>query len=89
MDAERTARIAGMAEAARPVWADGRDGAALQEFLHERGCDGVDAVMVTMRVVGCGLPEARAMFFAAPCRAEELRFHNAFVEVLERTRGDD
>ncbi|WP_225799676.1 hypothetical protein [Streptomyces sp. NK15101] len=88
MDAARKALTAGTAEAARPVWADGHDGAALREFLRKRGCDGMDAVMVTMRVVGCGLPEAQAMFFAAPCRADELRFHDAVTEGLEKSQGD-
>ncbi|MEV4426706.1 hypothetical protein ACN9M0_10515 [Streptomyces sp. R-07] len=60
----------------------------MQEFLKQRGCDGMDAVMVTMQVVGCGLSEAQEMFFAAPCRAAELRFHNAVIDGLERSQDD-
>ncbi|MFF3842260.1 hypothetical protein [Streptomyces sp. NPDC001930] len=60
----------------------------MQEALKQLGCDGVDAVMVTMQVVGCGLAEAQEMFFAAPCRAAELRFHNAVMDGLERSRDD-
>ncbi|MEU3746857.1 MULTISPECIES: hypothetical protein [Streptomyces] len=77
-----------MAEAARPVWSESRDGTALQELLKQRGCDGVDAVMVTMQVVGCGLAEAQEMFFAAPCRTAELSFHNAVMDGLERFQDD-
>ncbi|MFJ6371755.1 hypothetical protein ACIQK5_26675 [Streptomyces virginiae] len=88
MDAERTARIAEVATTAGPVWAESHDGRALQEYLKEIGCDGVDAVMVTRQVVGCGLGEAQEMFLTAPCRAAELAFHNAFMEELERSQGD-
>ncbi len=75
-----------MAEAADPLWAESHDSAALQAFLKERGRDGVDAVRVTMQVVGCGLAEAQSMFFAAPCRSHELAFHNAVLEGLERSQ---
>ncbi|OKJ69358.1 hypothetical protein [Streptomyces sp. CB02261] len=75
-----------MAEAAEPVWVESHDGTALQAFLKERGCDGVDAVRVTMQVVGCGLVEAQRMFFAAPCRSDELAFHNAVMEGLEQSQ---
>ncbi|MCX5586782.1 hypothetical protein [Streptomyces erythrochromogenes] len=88
MDAERTARIAALAATAGPVWAENHDGSALQAFLKEIGCDGVDAVMVTRQVVGCSLGEAQEMFLAAPCRAAELASHNAFMEGLERAQGD-
>ncbi|MER6315045.1 hypothetical protein ABT237_14895 [Streptomyces sp. NPDC001581] len=88
MDAERTARIAEVASKAGPVWAESHDGRALQEYLKEIGCDGVDAVMVTRQVVGCSLGEAQQMFLTAPCRAAELAFHNAFMEELERSQGD-
>ncbi|MFF4386897.1 MULTISPECIES: hypothetical protein [unclassified Streptomyces] len=86
MDAERATMVAGMVVAARAVWAERQDGAVLQEFLKGRGCNGVDAGLVTMEAVGCGLAEAQAMFFAAPCRAAERDFHNAAVEGLERSR---
>lgn len=88
MDAERTARIAELAATAGPVWAENHDGAALQAFLKEIGCDGVDAVMVTRQVVGCSLGEAQEMFLAAPSRIAELAFHNAFMEELERSQGN-
>ncbi|WP_143196396.1 hypothetical protein [Streptomyces sp. CB03578] len=88
VDAERKAHIADLAVMAGPVWAESHDGGALQEFLKEIGCDGVDAVMVTRQVVGCSLGEAQEMFFTAPCRAAELAFHNAVMEGLERSRGD-
>ncbi|WP_327362765.1 hypothetical protein [Streptomyces sp. NBC_01296] len=88
MDAEREARIAEVAARARPVWAENHDGEALQEFLKEIGCGGVDAVMVTRQVVGCSLGEAQEIFLTARCRAAELAFHNAFMEALERSQGD-
>lgn len=88
MDAERKARIADLAVTARPVWSENHDGGALQEFLKNIGCDGVDAVMVTMQVVGCNLGEAQQMFITAPCRTTELAFHDAFMDGLERSQGD-
>ncbi|MGW7317252.1 hypothetical protein [Streptomyces sp. NPDC054865] len=88
MDAARKARTAEFAVRARAVWAEGHDGGDLQEFLKENGCDGVDAVMVTMQVVGCGLAEARSLFFGAPCRSAELAFHNAVMDGLERSQGN-
>ncbi|MFH8836218.1 hypothetical protein [Streptomyces sp. NPDC017868] len=75
-----------MVEVAESVWVELHDGAALQAFLQERGCDGTDAVRVTMQVVGCGLVEAQRMFFAAPCRSYELAFHNAVMEGLEQSQ---
>ncbi|MFD7783063.1 hypothetical protein ACFV4Q_08250 [Streptomyces nojiriensis] len=69
------------------MWAENHDGEALQAFLKEIGCDGVDAVLVTMRAVGCGLGEAQSMFITAACRAAELTFHNAVTEGLERSQG--
>ncbi|MCX5179340.1 hypothetical protein [Streptomyces virginiae] len=88
MDAERKARIADVAVTAQPVWDESRDGGALQVFLKEIDCHGVDAVMVTRQVVGCSLAEAQRMFITAPCRAVELAFHNAFMEGLERFQDD-
>ncbi|MGW5850405.1 hypothetical protein ACWFQ8_21070 [Streptomyces sp. NPDC055254] len=70
-----------------PLWAENHDGEALQAFPKEICCDGVDAVLVTMRVIGCGLGEAQSMFITAPCRAAELSFHNAVMEGLERSLG--
>lgn len=88
MDAERRARIAHLAVAAQPTWAENHDGSALQDYLKGIDCNGVDAVMVTMQVVGCDLREAQRMFFSAPCRAAERAFHNTAMEALERSQGD-
>ncbi|TDU78192.1 hypothetical protein [Streptomyces sp. KS 21] len=88
MDVEREARTAEVAARAQPVWAENRDGGALQEFLKEIRCDGVDAVLVTRQVVGCSLGEAQEMFLTAPCRAADLAFHNGFMEALERSQSD-
>ncbi|MFD9336452.1 hypothetical protein ACFWBF_18915 [Streptomyces sp. NPDC060028] len=88
MDAERLARIADLAATAQPDWDASHNGEALQEYLKGIGCDGVDAVMVTMRVAGCDLGEAQRMFFSAPSRAAERDFHNAFMDGLERAQSD-
>ncbi|MFJ9344260.1 hypothetical protein ACIRP0_34025 [Streptomyces sp. NPDC101733] len=87
MDAERKARIADLAVAAQPTWAESRDGSALQDYLKGIGCNGVDAVRVTMRVVGCDLRTAQSMFFSAPCRDAERDFHNAAMEALEQSQS--
>ncbi|WP_392891856.1 hypothetical protein [Streptomyces sp. LN699] len=87
MDVERKARIADLAVAAQPMWAENHDGNALQDYLKGIDCNGVDAVMVTMQVVGCDLRTAQSMFFSAPCRAAERAFHNEAMEVLKRSQG--
>ncbi|GAA3375626.1 hypothetical protein GCM10020367_44140 [Streptomyces sannanensis] len=85
---ERSARIAAMLESARPVWEAARETDALQQWLKDHGCHGVDAVLVTMRLLGCGLPEAQRVFFAAPCRQAEREFHNRVMDGLEAASRD-
>ncbi|MEU9164758.1 hypothetical protein AB0D29_31345 [Streptomyces sp. NPDC048424] len=81
----RQARITDTAAAARPVWEQGHDGSALQQYLKDRGCHGVEAVLVTMEVVGCGLSEAQGLYFGAPCRDADREFHNRALDLLEQT----
>jgi hypothetical protein len=81
-DAERTARIAAMQESARPVWESTHDAAALQQFLKDNGCHGVEAVFVTMGMLNCSLGEAQRAFFTAPCREAERQFHNQAMDLL-------
>ncbi|MGQ5636343.1 MULTISPECIES: hypothetical protein [unclassified Streptomyces] len=88
-DAERSARIAAMQEAARPVWEATGDKDALQQFLKDNGCHGVEAVFVTMGLLDCDLGEAQRAFFNAPCRDAERRFHNHFMGLLEEAADSD
>jgi hypothetical protein len=88
-DAERSARIAAMKETARPVWEASGDTDALQQFLKDKGCHGVEAVFVTMGLLDCGLAEAQRAFFNAPCRDAERRFHNHFMDLLEEAADTD
>ncbi|MER5867553.1 hypothetical protein [Kitasatospora sp. NPDC002040] len=81
-------RIAAMSEAARPTWEATRDPHLLQQFLKDHDCHGVDAVLATTKVMDCGLREAQAAFFTAPCRAAELELHNHFLDALESTADD-
>ncbi|SHL63777.1 hypothetical protein [Actinacidiphila paucisporea] len=81
-DAARLARIAAMEEVARPVWEQAGDTELLQQFLYDNGCHGVEAVFVTMGLLGCDLGEAQRAFFNAPCRDAERRFHNQAMDVL-------
>ncbi|MFE7272704.1 hypothetical protein [Streptomyces sp. NPDC057623] len=88
-DAERSARIGAMQETARPVWEATGDTAALQQFLKDNGCHGVEAVFVTMGLLNCDLAEAQRAFFNSPCRDAERRFHNHAMDLLEgATDGD-
>jgi hypothetical protein len=57
-DAERSARIAAMQETARPVWEATGDTDALQQFLKDNGCHGLEAVFVTMNLPGLLFPYA-------------------------------
>ncbi|MFF4274089.1 hypothetical protein [Streptomyces sp. NPDC001536] len=82
-DAERSSRIAATQEAARPVWEATGDPDALQQFLKDNGCHGVEAVVVTMGLLNCDLAEAQRAFFNAPCRDAERRFHNHAMDLLE------
>jgi hypothetical protein len=95
-DAERSARIAAMQETARPVWEATGDTDALQQFLKDNGCHGVEAVFVTMEAVfvttgllRCDLAEAQRAFFNAPCRDAERRFHNRAMDLLEEAADHD
>ncbi|MGJ5828969.1 hypothetical protein [Streptomyces ossamyceticus] len=85
-DAERSTRIAAWAEHARPIWETTGDAGALQQFLKDNDCHGVEAVRVTMAVLNCDLTEAQRAFLGAPCRDAERRFHNEALKLLERTR---
>jgi hypothetical protein len=58
-DAVRSARIAAMKEVARPIWEQAGDTDALQQFLKDNGCHGVEAVFVTMGLLDCDLGEAQ------------------------------
>ncbi|MFF3247362.1 hypothetical protein ACFYWY_27400 [Streptomyces sp. NPDC002870] len=79
---ERSARIAATLESARPVWEATHDTDALQQWLKDHNCHGVDAVLVTMSVLECKLPEAQSAFFAAPCRQAEREFHHQAMDLL-------
>ncbi len=57
-----------MQEMARPVWEVTGDSDALQQFLKDNGCHGVEAVLVTMGLLNCDLPEAQRAFSSAPSR---------------------
>ncbi|WP_326665554.1 hypothetical protein [Streptomyces canus] len=89
LDAERSARIAAMQEAARPVWEATGDTDALQQFLKDNGCHGVEAVFVTMGLLNCDLAPAQRAFFNAPCRDAERRFHNHTMDLLEEAADQD
>lgn len=88
-DAERSARIAAMQETARPVWESTGDTDALQQFLKDNGCHGVEATVVTMGLLNCDLAEAQRAFFNAPCRDAERRFHNHALALLEEAADTD
>ncbi|MEV0090230.1 hypothetical protein [Streptomyces sp. NPDC050738] len=87
--AERTTRIAAMQETARPLWETTGDRNALQQFLKDNGCHGVDAVLVTKGLLDCDLAEAQRAFLNAPCRDAERRFHNEAIDVLELAADTD
>jgi hypothetical protein len=78
------ARIASMTEEARPLWETTGSTDELQQYLKDHDCHGVDAVMVTMRLLGCGLADAQRAYLLAPCREMDLQFHNDVMEGLAR-----
>ncbi|MFD7936990.1 hypothetical protein ACFV4T_21085 [Streptomyces sp. NPDC059755] len=88
-DAKRTARIAAMQVTARPVWEATGDTDALQQFLKDNECHGVEAVFVTMGLLNCDLAAAQRAFFNAPCRDAERRFHNQAMDMLEEAADSD
>ncbi|MFE7775363.1 hypothetical protein ACFU5O_15970 [Streptomyces sp. NPDC057445] len=88
-DAERSARIAAMQETARPTWEATGDTNALQQFLKDNGCHGVEAVFVTMGLLSCDLAEAQRAIFSAPCRDAERRFHNDALDLLAEAADTD
>ncbi|OKK11844.1 hypothetical protein AMK33_10660 [Streptomyces sp. CB02400] len=78
-----------MRETARPVWEATSDRDALQQFLKDNGCHGVEVVFVTMGLLDCDLAEAQRAFFNAPCRDAERRFHNRAMDLLEEAADTD
>ncbi|WP_225834819.1 hypothetical protein [Streptomyces sp. NK08204] len=70
------------------MWDGTRDSDVLQQWLKDHDCHGVDAVLVTMRLLSCTLAEAQRAFFAAPCRRQERDFHNRVMKGLEAA-GDE
>ncbi len=78
-----------MQETARPVWEVSGDRDALQQFLKDNGCHGVEAVFVTMGLLNCDLAEAQRAFIDAPCRDAERRFHNQALNLLEEVAVTD
>ncbi|MFF4648897.1 hypothetical protein [Streptomyces sp. NPDC001380] len=78
-----------MVEEARPMWGDTRDADALQQHLKDHGCNGMEAVLVTMHLLDCGLGEAQRAFFLAPCREAEREFHNQAVDLPARWADSD
>ncbi|MFF2190563.1 hypothetical protein [Streptomyces sp. NPDC058155] len=88
-DVERAARIVAMQEMARPAWEATGDTGVLQQFLKDNGCHGVEAVFVTMNLLNCDLAEAQQVFFNAPCRDAERRFHNHAMDLLDEAAGID
>ena len=88
-DAKRSARIAAMQETARPTWEATGDTNALQQFLKDNGCHGVEAVFVTMGLLDCDLTEAQRAFFKGSCRDAERRSHNDTMDLLEEAADHD
>ncbi|MFC8816863.1 hypothetical protein [Streptomyces rochei] len=88
-EAKRSARIVAIQETARPVWEATGDKDALQQFLKDNGCNGVEAMFVTMSLLGCDLAEAQRAFFNALCRDAERRFHNHAMDLLEEAADTD
>lgn len=78
-----------MVEEARPMWGDTQDTDALQQYLKDHGCNGMEAVFVTMHLLGCGLGEAQRAFSLAPCREAEREFHNRALDLLARGADGD
>ncbi|MGV9395648.1 hypothetical protein [Streptomyces sp. NPDC003668] len=76
-------------ETARPVWEATSDKDALQQFLKDDGCNGVEAVFVTLGLLDCDLAEAQRAFFNAPCRNAERHFHNHAMDLLEEAADTD
>lgn len=78
-----------MVEEARPIWESTSDTDALQQYLKDHNCNGVEAVFVTMRLLACGLGEAQRAYFLAPCRDAERQFHNRALEAMAQAADSD
>src|SRR4051794_41349696 len=83
MDPERVARVASIAGAVHAELGAVPGAEELQRQLFERGVHGIDAVLVTMQVLGVGLREANAAFFDSPLRSADRELQNSFIDVLE------
>lgn len=83
MDPARAARVEELGSVAKAALGPSPEMSVLQRHLFDAGVHGVDAVMVTMQVMGIGLGEANEAFFSSPFRAAERDLQNWFVDLLE------
>lgn len=89
MDLARRARVEEISGAAEAVLGPSPEMPVLQRYLFDTGVHGVEAVMVTMRVMGVRLSEANRAFFGSPFRPAERELQNSFLDVLELAAETD
>jgi hypothetical protein len=89
MDSARAARVEELGSAAKAALGPSPEMSVLQRHLFDAGVHGVDAVIVTMQVMGVSLGEANRAFFGSPFRAAERDLQNWFVDVLELAAETD
>jgi hypothetical protein len=89
MDPARRARVEEIGNAVVAALGPSPEMPVLQRHLFDTGVHGVDAVLVTMRVMGVSLGEANQAFFSSPFRAAERDLQNRFVDVLELAAETD
>ena len=89
MDPARSARVEAAVHAARTALGSTPEMPVLQCHLFDAGVHGVEAVMVTMRVMGVSLGEANQAFFSSPFRSAERELQDQFLDVLELAAETD
>jgi hypothetical protein len=89
MDPARAARVERTVRATEAALGPSPEMSLLQRYLFEAGVHGVDAVMVTMQLMGVGLREANQAFFGSPFRAAERELQDSFIDALELAAATD
>lgn len=80
MDMDLKARLEAAARSVRAELGATPDAQQVQSVLFEQGVHGIDAVLVTMQVLGVPFREASGAYFSSPLRVADREFQNAFTD---------
>lgn len=83
---ERAARLAYLVEQSGPLLDQDEGVEHVQRLLRDLGAGVVDSIVVTRKLLGVGLGEAREIVLSSAARTTELRTHQPVMDVAERAK---